>query len=599
MKSNKSLFNATLFKSNIVRFLPFSILFLVIELNIYPTLIYFNYDVRNSIDLDTLITMGIASDVFTFIFACVFAILVCGYLFSANKSIALHSFPIGRSALFTTNLLSAYVLLIAPQLIGFGLAIPGIAMFSTAAITKAALLLQLSTIFLFSFIALSIGFLAMMLSGNAFAGAIIYLIINFVYTALVLLASYTLSIFGTGLSEDVLIGEKGAYLLSPVANLTFNLSQYDSEKIHIPSGYYKALIIYFAVSFAICALAFLLYKLRELEVAGEMAAFEEELPFIRVIVSIIGGTVLSMFVGTLSNAGKYGIAILYIIFSFIVYFATQMVLKRKFNIFSGKLIIRWVICCAVSLGIVIGLAAYETNYIPEAGKVESANISISYNIDCKDEKSIKQIRELQRSLIEKCKDNQSGLVQKIEDYVDVPNYSYYNIVINYNMKNGRSIERRYDYSGSDSKIEALIREIENANEYVNIFDNLDNLGIKYTVKNMSIAEYNDSGAVDIPVDSKNYEKALELCKEDVKALTDNYSSLNRDSNSAPVEVWIGCALDSENDKDAVKKLKYRTDTSYVEGYYSYYDYDTNNFDIYINSLPASSKLVAFAKANQE
>ena len=600
MKSSKSLFNKTLFKSNITRFLPFSILFFIIEIIIYPTMIYFNYDVKNELDFDSLIMLGISSDVFTFIFACAFAILVFGYLFSANKSIALHSFPIGRKALFTTNLISGYALLVAPQLIGFALAVPGIVMFSSAAIAKAALLLQFSTIFLFSFIVLSIAVLAMMLSGNAFAGAIIYFILNFVYSAMVMLASFAMSIFGTGLSEDILIGKKSTYILSPVADLLFNLSQYDSEKFYGQTGYYKALIIYFAISFAVCAFAYLLYKLRELEVAGEMAAFEKELPFIRAIVSIIGGAILSIFICEISSAGKFLYALLFVVFSFIIYFATQMVLKRKFNIFSAKLFIRWFICCALSLGIVIGLAAYQTNYIPEVSKVESANVNISYNIENKDEKSIKKIQELQKLLIENCRNNQNNLVQKAVDYVDVPDYNYYNVNISYTLKSGKIVQRSYSYEGNSSKLEALIREIEGSNEYVDIFENLDNLAIKYTVKNMSIAEYNENGAVDIEIDSKNYEKAFELCKEDVKTLTENYSSLDTGVYSESVEVWIGCTLDDANDKSAIKKFRDRTDTAnFVEGYYSYYDYDTGNFDIYINTLPENSKLIAFAKANQD
>ena len=599
MKSNKSLFNSTLFKSNITRFLPFSILFLIIELIIYPTIVYFNYDLRNDLDLDSLILLGIASDVFACIFACVFAILVFSYLFSANKCIAIHSFPIGRKALFTTNLISAYVLLVAPQLIGLGVAIPGILMFASAYAAKTALLLQFSTIFLLSFIALSIGTLAMMLAGNAFAGAIIYVILNFVYSTMVMLASFAMSIFGTGLSEDIFINEKSCYVLSPFVDLLVNLSQYDSEKFYGHKGYYIALAIYFVVSFAICAFAFLLYKLRELEVAGEMAAFEKELPFIRVIVSIIGGAILSIFICEISTAGKILYALLYIVFSFIVYFATQMVLKRKFNIFSGKLVIRWLICCALSLGVVLGLAAFETNYIPDANKVKSANINISYNIESKDEKNIKQIQELQKLLVENCRNNNNNLVKTVEDYAEVPDNDYFNVLIKYNLKNGKLVQRSYEYSGNDKKIANLIREIEGSNEYVDIFDYIDSMGVKYTVMSMTLAELNESGAMDVEIASKNYEKAFALCKEDVKVLTKNYSSLNAGLMSDPCEICINCLLDKDNDKDAVKAFKNLRDTSFVEGYYSYYDYDTGEFEIYINSLPKDSKLMSFAKANQQ
>ena len=598
MKSSKSLFNKTLFKSNITRFLPFSILFLIIELIIYPTIIYFNYDGINNLDMDSLLILGIASDVFAFIFACVFAILVFGYLFSANKCIAMHSFPIGRKALFTTNLLSAYVLLVAPQLIGFCLALPGIVMFSSALVLKTVLLVPLSSIFLFSFVALSIAVLAMMLSGNAFAGAIIYVILNFVYSSVITLASFMVSIFGTGLNETVLLDDKISYILSPAVNLTVNLSMHDSDKFYGFKGFFVALIIYFALSFAVCAFAYLLYKLRELEVAGEMAAFEKELPFIRAIVSIIGGAILSIFICEISSAGKFLYALLFVVFSFIVYFATQMVLKRKFNVFSFKLFIRWFICCAISLGAVIGLAAYQTNYIPDAGKVESANINISYLVESKDEKNIKQVQELQKLLIEECRNDKNSLIKTVEDYAEVPENEYYDISVSYNLKNGKTVMRDYGYTGGNSKIDKLIKEIETSNEYVDMFDFMDSLGVKYKVKSMTLAEINDSGAVDIEISPKNYEKAFALCKEDIHNMTENYNSLDGTADIASCEIWVNCVLDKNNSKKALDALKKRRDSSFIEGYYSYYDYNTGEFEIYINSLPENSKLVSFAKANK-
>ncbi|MBR7060927.1 MAG: hypothetical protein IKI34_04270, partial [Eubacterium sp.] len=346
-----------------------------------------NYNARDKIDFDTLSVLGIISDILVFGFAGVFAILVFGYLFSANKCNALHAFPIGRKALFTTNLLSAYLLLIAPQLIGYLLALPGILMFTaeTSAVS-AAVLIQFSSIFLFSFIVLSIAVLSMMLSGNAFSGAIIYMILNFLYSAIVVILSYSTSIFGTGLSEEIFL-TKSHYALSPVVNIIFNLLKYDLTAKFVAPGFFKAIIIYFAVSIIICVFAYLIYKRRELEVAGEMAAFEIELPFIRVIVSIIGGFVVSLFIGSILSFGKFGFLALYIIFSFIIYFATQMVLKKKFNIFSVKLIIRWVICCALSVGIALALASYETNYIPKTKDIESSKIKISYSIESKDEEN--------------------------------------------------------------------------------------------------------------------------------------------------------------------------------------------------------------------
>ena len=612
MKSNKSLFSATLFKSNIVRFLPFSILFLIIELINFPLVIFFNYNIRNSIDFDSLISMSGVSYAFCGIFAIVFALLTFGYLFSANKCNALHAFPIGRKALFTTNLLSAYAMLVVPQLIGFLLGLPGILMFSLPGAVKAFIPLHLAMIFLFSFIVLSIGIIAIMLSGNAFAGVIIYGILNFLYTAVVMLASYAVAFFGYGLNETVLMGN-ATYYLSPAVNIVALLSDYKTTEIkkdvivNINPDFYIALAIYFAVAIAICALAFLLYKLRELEVAGEMAAFEQELPFIRVIVSVIGATLLAMSIGAIVNAGKVVMIILYVVFSFIVYFATQMVLKKKFNIFSGKLILRWVICCAVSIGVVLGLAAFETNYIPEASKVDSTKANISYSINSKDEKTTAQIQELQKALIEYSKKNRTVTgIRYAEDYdyedEVSPNKLCFNITFDYVLKNGKVVLRAYEYEAGDKKIDALIKAIESENKYQSMFDFLDETGVKYTVSRIEISSYEDNyeDGIEHTVNPGYYDKVMELCREDVDAITSNYSSLNNSNSTGYTDVWITCKLDKDNDKkvlEAIEEASYSS--TFIEGYISYADYlnssaNANEFEMNISSLPKDSKTVQFA-----
>jgi ABC-2 type transport system permease protein len=613
MKSNKSLFNATLFKSNILRFLPFSILYTIIELVIFPLVLFFSYGAKNSIDFEDLLATGAVSDAFSAVFAGVFAILVFGYLFSANKSNALHAFPIGRKALFTTNTVSAYVLLVVPQLIGFVLGTPAMLMFAKTGVLKVFIPMNLAMIFLFSFIVLSIGILAMMLSGNAFAGFIIYGILNFLYAAAVVLLSFAVAFFGYGLKEEIFITDS-KYLLSPIVNIFVNMSNYTTTEIQkvfsvdISPAFYISLAVYFAAAIVICAVAFLLYKLRELEVAGEMAAFEKELPFIRVIVSVIGAIVITMSIGSIINAGRIGMIALYVVFSFMVYFAAQMILKRKFNIFSGKLILRWVICCAVSIGAVLGLAAYETSYTPDAAKVENASINLTYDIKKQDEKGVKQIEELQKELIRYTKasddENIRGSNRLIEDYaVEEDPYKFYlSVEIEYTLKNGKTVEREYAYKGDDKKINTLIKALESENSYVNIFDSLDEIGVKYTVKNINITEYTEAEAEEYSIDVKNCDEFIDICKKDVNALTKNHSSLVKtDESYSSTDISINCKLDKDNDKEVLEKLKELSISRFIEGYCSYDEFGLeepySDLNIYISSLPRDSETLQYAKEN--
>ena len=607
MKSSKSLFSKTLFKSNIQRFLPFSILFLIIEIIIFPLSIFANYSLKYKIDFDDLITMGIASDIFAFLFAGAFAILVFGYLFSANKCNAIHAFPIGRKALFTTNLLSAYTLLIVPQLIGYLLAVPGIVMYSNSTKDmKAALLMQFASILLFSFIVLSIAVLSMMLAGNAFSGAVIYFILNFLYTALVYITGYSVAIFGTGISEEIFINDN-SYLLSPVVNLFIELLDYDLKAKLIVPDFYKALIIYFVAGIAICFFAYLLYKCRELEVAGEMAAFEIELPFIRVIVSIISSFVISMFIGAMLSLGKFGFLVLYIIFSFIVYFATQMILKKKFNIFSAKLIIRWVICCAVSVGIVLGLAAYQTNYIPEIKDIKNSKTSFSYTIESEEEETLQLVRELQKELIDYAKTDKANRFALFEVYEGSVDYKYMNInitYITYELKNGKSVSRFYEYKWDNEKINSIIESIENGNEYINIFDYLEKHNIDYSITDICVTDYSNDRETEI--NKSDFDEFKKLCVEDVKNLTENYSSVKREvynsQDNYESEIWFECRTSKGSDIEELKKLEDGGINWFTEGYFTLYDIGNGKdceLSIYITELPKDSKTMKFVKEYKE
>ncbi|MBE6741727.1 MAG: hypothetical protein E7570_05420 [Ruminococcaceae bacterium] len=623
MKSNKSLFNATLFKSNIKRFLPFSILFAIIEFIIWPLSLLLSqtisYDFVDKLDIEDLTSYCLVSDGFALIFAGAFALLVFSYLFSTNKCNALHAFPIGRKALFSTNILSAYVLLVVPQLFGFAVAIPEIALFSKGSeVVLTVVLLQLASIFLMSFIMLAIGALAMMLAGNAFSGAAIYFILHFLYSGLIEIASFFASVFGIGLNENVLIGESVG-LLSPVVNLFAKIIDYDVDNVIAFQSFYIYLAIYFVAAIVLCALSYLIYKRRELECAGEMVAFEIENPFIRVIVSVIGASLISLIIGEIFSLGRIGYVVFYVVFSFIIYFATEMILQKKFNIFSVKLILRWVLCCALSIGVAIGVAVCQTNYIPNINKIKNAEASVTYDIISYDEETIKNTIELQKELIKYSTKDEEFLSFKhtpktIKDYdYEVSSYvgtdDYALISISYALKNGNTVTREYEYYYDSKKINSLISKIETKNEYLNCFDYLDILNIDYSVSDITVDDYTNEEALnEIEINHQDFDKVIALLKEDIGTMTDNYSSLKKNSNNMNenVNFYIRCTVP----KDSVKKesmemlsMDYQYN-DFIEGFINCYDYDIDtrnsySFEINIYRLPDNSKTVEFLKNYQQ
>jgi ABC-2 type transport system permease protein len=596
MKSSKSLFNKTLFSSNIKRFLPFCIIFAVAEFIIFPVIVYSSYYGREcGIEFEDYISLNIASEVFAFIFAGFFAIAVFFYLFTPNKCNPLHAFPIGRKALFATNWLSGYILLIVPQLFGFMLALPGIILFSKD--RKEIIIFQLASIILFSLICYSFGVLAAMLSGHVFAAVTIYFILHFIYAAIIYIMNFAVEILAIGIQDNELFDSDSLYL-SPVAQL-LEIKMTSDE---YSSTYFIPLLIYAAAAIVFSLIAYRLYKARRLECAGEMAAFKAELPVLRVIIAIAGAAFLSFLICTLLDFGKIGNCALYIFLSFIFYFGAEMALNKKFNIFKPSLFLRWFICCAVSLGLVWGIAQYQTGYIPEADKIESATLSFDYDIDAKQSEDVEAVRALHGSLIDYAKGNyrRQNRNRIIESYEKGVNYRSNYITIEYELKNGKTVSRDYTYYYDNDKIDAQIKALEEKNPYRNIFDMLDESGAKYTVTQITAENYTENDTPSYTVKPGDYDKFIALCRKDVESMTKNYSSLTaKNDEEIYNQVTIYCILDKGTDNET--KMKLADDDDFIEGYLSFdggtqYSTIGDGFEIGIN-LPRDSKAIKFLKDN--
>nr|MCR4564208.1 hypothetical protein [Clostridiales bacterium] len=381
MKSNRCLFNKAIFKSDIKRFLPFTIPLLIVNLIIFPVIIYINFNKQlNPLDLENFSGMSVASDIFNFGFSGLFAVLVFSYLFKPSTCNAIHAFPVGRKGLFFTNYLAGYVLLTVPQLIGFAVSIPGI--YFAGKNFGAILLLQLVSIFAESFVFYTTGVLAVMLAGNIFAGAVIYLIINFFTAAIESVVNVVLTRLGYGLSFS---GDFtfGFFSFSPITEfITYKLAAVFSatdlltanEVVDLTSGsvladvwsaYYPRVAVFCGVSVVFGILSYIFYKIRKLECAGDMVAFRIEIPVISVIVLFVGGALMSMAVCVFIPFKIIGFVLAFIILSFACFIGCEMVLNKTPKVFSVKNIILWAVSCAVIIAGLYALSVYKTNYTPD------------------------------------------------------------------------------------------------------------------------------------------------------------------------------------------------------------------------------------------
>lgn len=611
MESKKCLFSREIFKSNILRFMPFAAPLLIAEIIIFPIYIYNNFSTAkdNRLTLDDFSGISAASDIATFVFAAIMAMLVFSFLFNSSKCNATHAFPIGRKGLFITNFLSAYTLLVVPKLIGFGIGLPFIILYGVKIAPMIAL--HLISIFAVSFITLSIAFLAVMLTGNYFSSAVLYLIINFVYAAGFNIVSLSREQFGYGLSYLWDYYTYLEYYPSPIVQLVS--TKFGIGYVYIDYSlrdYYTTLAIITAVSAVILFISYVLYKKRQLECAGDMLSYKKLLPILSVLVSLFGGAYATFLFTSIFDFEVYGSIAVYVITSLICYFAAQMILRKNARVFQAKHFIIWAVCAAAGLAAIAGIVTYSTNYLPKADKVKSVTLNVSYYMELTSKEEIEKAIKLHSMLIETKND------PSIREYDYSNTYDELSFSFNYELKNKNTVDRTY-YIREDKCKEyfEILDELEAAHCPETVFDNLE--GFKFKINSCKISSNYEERAdgtkpedFKILLEGKEAEEFYKLYKNDMASLAKTYRTSKKDVDMDYDDSWytvsFDCTLTDKAVYSKLRDLEYSGDVfgSYIYLYDSYefeVEKPTNgkyDFDINLGSVNYKTKSVEFINAHK-
>jgi ABC-2 type transport system permease protein len=570
MKSNRCLFNRAIFKSDFKRFLPFAIPLLIANIIIFPFVIFSNFNIKvYPLNLDDFADISMAADIACFIFSGVFAVLVFSYLYKPSTCISLHSFPVGRKGLFVTSFLAGYVLLVLPQLAGFAVSLPSI--FATSKAPGTIILLQIVSIFADSFIFFSSGVLAVMLAGNIFAGSVLYLVINLACYAIWELFNTFVMEIGVGINTPD--DDSVFFFYSPLTELFVSKESYGTRFVGENdlsqfSAYFTKAAIYFAISLVVIALAYLLYKARRLECAGDMVAFKIEIPVISVLVSLVGSAVATLLIREIASFGRELMLWFFAVFCLIIFFLTQMILRKKANVFSLKIIILAVVTCLIAVAAIWGTATYRTNLIPNAESVKKVVVNTSYDIELTDKADIDSVRDFHVKLLENTKNDAFLLNSSWNNYNRVIDSSYtvYSISLNYELENGKTVERYYSFRETDKELVSIVEAFEEKYHPKSVFDTLDR--IKYEVYGASIHIFDNENGTDetLYVPKERFDELLNAVRTVSGKELENYRTVVNeiDINSfsfanQSVTVSFECRLKEKVSDEAVAELSLLTD----------------------------------------
>ena len=495
MQSKTSFFNRTLFRKNLSRYWPLwgfasfvgflapaALLVRVIqsgETSVAPLRVR---EIYYYLVADAVPIVSIA-------YAILCAMAVWSYLYHPRSVGMMHSLPIRRQGLFLTNLLSGLAMMAIPYLVAGGL---GTLLFACcggfdAWGTLATILAVIGQSVTFFGLATFCAFL----TGNIFALPALYFLLNF----LAPLGDWLCNLFARGFLFGFTADYSGTVdFLCPMVYLTQRLyvnSEYETVRdsaleyqnrltsVTLENAWLIA--AYAAAGLVFLALAYLLYRRRESERAGDVVAVRVFRPVFRfgvaALSALLGGRLLYALLWESFQAGDtftpVPLAICLIVAGLIGYYAASMLLAKSLRVFRGSAVGALCLvaaCAAFCAGMRYDLFGIERR-IPDQNEIAQLEIYLArntYYLTPEDQPELLSgAQDLQRTLIA-----QKDLIRS--------NYETYrhggsssdpdastNIRYVYTLKNGATVERFYTVSFARS-------DLQTSGSYANVMDSFVN-----------------------------------------------------------------------------------------------------------------------------
>lgn len=471
MKSKISFFNKTIFKKNVTLYWPIWGMYTIFLVFVQPVMFWsrcYNsrfYDEYSYVNkLEDLIEV-IYLDVHVYFIA--YMALISGvalfqYLYKHKSASMIHAFPVDRTQLFGTNVISGISFLAVPQTISCVL-------LAIVALCNGVneihyivywWLLALGT----DIVAFAVITFSAMFTGHAIALPVIALVINYFSYLVYYLVYVIVSLFSFGVND---LGGKTVQivrLLSPSECFGDNVGIYEvydmlGEVTGVKVYGVEILLVYLVVAAVLYALAYLTYKKRHVEQAGEFITVAWIKPIVRFGIALAGGIFFGIFMREfLRSIGiPCGLALFVLLllgFGGICFFIADMLLNKSFHVFKKK---NWMHCgiCLVVLLVtffgILGVGRLYESYQPDLEEIQTASVDWGYELSYEGEEAAK-VLEIHKAILA----NREICMAEAEKY---GYYEYEYVSIRYQLKNGDYIRRSYELPTGYKEIELILDQI--------------------------------------------------------------------------------------------------------------------------------------------
>lgn len=383
MTSKTSCFNSGLLRRSLLKGAPLWGLWLLFWLLLLPVYLLTRQDLvpfeLTRYLFDCLVVAGTFG---VFFYGLAVAWFQFAWLYRTRSAYHYASLPIRRETQFVSRFLAGLLFHLVPALVVTLLTMAAGAAKGENVVTPALVFLAVSTLLYVFYYGLAV--FCAHLTGHVAAMPVLYLIANFLAPVLeyVLLLVADALIFGLSANQHL-----WPLWLSPLY-YCLNRNVFSMEWLNrggVTIGYvftgWKPVLLFGAAGLVLAILAFLLFRRRRMESAGDVIAVSWLKPVFRYGVTLCCGLTLGMIIATLilnSSQIHFGTLLVCILFAAIVGFlAAEMLLEKTIRVFQKKNFLR-LGGALVAMTLVLLACRYDvfgfTRYVPQADEVVSVSL---------------------------------------------------------------------------------------------------------------------------------------------------------------------------------------------------------------------------------
>lgn len=547
MKSKKSFFNKTIFKKNMLLYWPIWVLYTIVLVFAQPLMFWSNcyysrhYETYTYYDKLEDFVEVIYLDIHVYIIA--YVALASGmalyhYLYNHKSANMMHAFPVDRTQLFGTNVISGISFLAIPQTISCLLLAIVAACNGVAELHYVAYwwLLVLGT----DIVAFSVVTFCAMFTGHLLALPAYAVIVNYFSYLVYYLIYVTITLFGFGITNLGNVTERLVCFLCPTECFVYNVGLCENfnpiTRDCIGALVYgtEILAIYLVVAVVLYVAAFITYKKRHVEQAGEFITVGWVKPIFRFGIALAGGFFFGILMreflrgmGIACNMAMFVVLLLF--FGAISFFVADMLIHKSFRVFKKK---NWKHCaiCMVAMVVtffsILGIGRQYEDYQPKLEEIETAYIDWGYNLTFEGEE-IESVLAIHKEIL----DNKEICMTAAEK---ARYYDYEYVAICYQLKNGDYVRRSYELPNGYEEIEPILSQISDiemdVDNYLSYVFSENYEDIEVFHEGWIEAQFKDGGRVDGEENVSYYYKTVNLSAEVSKKLFEAVLADTKDGN---------------------------------------------------------------------